>query len=237
MVDCMLLVKQKTAYEMRISDWSSDVCSADLRRVVGIGVEQHVQRPGAAVDAEVGTEDRAVGVELERQRRGADAAHDLHALEDGDVAVARGAGAGIAGGDAHAAAGVERVVDVAVLDDAGGDRIEGIGRERAGSIAGDDIDVVRVDQPDAGITGGRAGVDADAAQVDAAAGGLDETAIAATGAATGAQVAEDAGAVGAEQLDAAAIAVAGRARVQPRSEEHTSELQSLMRISYAVFCL
>src|SRR3546814_6895466 len=26
-------------------------------------------------------------------------------------------------------------------------------------------------------------------------------------------------------------------RVQDRSEEHTSELQSLMRISYAVFCL
>src|SRR3546814_6648984 len=26
-------------------------------------------------------------------------------------------------------------------------------------------------------------------------------------------------------------------RARPRSEEHTSELQSLMRISYAVFCL
>src|SRR3546814_8254017 len=26
-------------------------------------------------------------------------------------------------------------------------------------------------------------------------------------------------------------------RIKPRSEEHTSELQSLMRISYAVFCL
>src|SRR3546814_4021911 len=26
-------------------------------------------------------------------------------------------------------------------------------------------------------------------------------------------------------------------RPEPRSEEHTSELQSLMRISYAVFCL
>src|SRR3546814_7500684 len=26
-------------------------------------------------------------------------------------------------------------------------------------------------------------------------------------------------------------------RMSPRSEEHTSELQSLMRISYAVFCL
>src|SRR3546814_5211145 len=25
-------LKQKTAYEMRISDWSSDVCSSDLRR-------------------------------------------------------------------------------------------------------------------------------------------------------------------------------------------------------------
>src|SRR3546814_8063518 len=31
--------------------------------------------------------------------------------------------------------------------------------------------------------------------------------------------------------------VAGRMAIQARSEEHTSELQSLMRISYAVFCL
>src|SRR3546814_9739653 len=31
------------------------------------------------------------------------------------------------------------------------------------------------------------------------------------------------------------VAVVGRP--DPRSEEHTSELQSLMRISYAVFCL
>src|SRR3546814_8769225 len=29
----------------------------------------------------------------------------------------------------------------------------------------------------------------------------------------------------------------GKAAIGPRSEEHTSELQSLMRISYAVFCL
>src|SRR3546814_3431215 len=28
-----------------------------------------------------------------------------------------------------------------------------------------------------------------------------------------------------------------RTSTQPRSEEHTSEIQSLMRISYAVFCL
>src|SRR3546814_1243273 len=29
--DCFFFFKQKTAYEMRISDWSSDVCSSDLR--------------------------------------------------------------------------------------------------------------------------------------------------------------------------------------------------------------
>src|SRR3546814_6493106 len=28
----MFFFKQKTAYEMRISDWSSDVCSSDLKR-------------------------------------------------------------------------------------------------------------------------------------------------------------------------------------------------------------
>src|SRR3546814_10698115 len=27
---CCFVFKQKTAYEMRISDWSSDVCSSDL---------------------------------------------------------------------------------------------------------------------------------------------------------------------------------------------------------------
>src|SRR3546814_3912487 len=31
--------KQKTAYEMRISDWSSDVCSSDL-----VGGDHHVRR-------------------------------------------------------------------------------------------------------------------------------------------------------------------------------------------------
>src|SRR3546814_8862201 len=28
--------KQKTAYEMRISDWSSDVCSSDLHAIHGV---------------------------------------------------------------------------------------------------------------------------------------------------------------------------------------------------------
>src|SRR3546814_9535643 len=38
--------KQKTAYEMRISDWSSDVCSSDLDDQAGIDPagEQHPHR-------------------------------------------------------------------------------------------------------------------------------------------------------------------------------------------------
>src|SRR3546814_6657130 len=31
---CLFFFKQKTAYEMRISDWSSDVCSSDLLAVL-----------------------------------------------------------------------------------------------------------------------------------------------------------------------------------------------------------
>src|SRR3546814_6237509 len=33
---CFFFFKQKTAYEMRISDWSSDVCSSDLHAVPGM---------------------------------------------------------------------------------------------------------------------------------------------------------------------------------------------------------
>src|SRR3546814_8463131 len=32
--------KQKTAYEMRISDWSSDVCSSDLLRTNAVGCQR-----------------------------------------------------------------------------------------------------------------------------------------------------------------------------------------------------
>src|SRR3546814_1233690 len=38
-------------------------------------------------------------------------------------------------------------------------------------------------------------------------------------------------------VDAVAHPAVDRAHLALRSEEHTSELQSLMRISYAVFCL
>src|SRR3546814_9709068 len=56
-VFCFFFFKQKTAYEMRISDWSSDVCSSDLRfRKVGdiVGAPQHeavAQRMRVIIDA------------------------------------------------------------------------------------------------------------------------------------------------------------------------------------------
>src|SRR3546814_5617365 len=40
------LFKQKTAYEMRISDWSSDVCSSDLS-MAGDPFSQALMKPGS----------------------------------------------------------------------------------------------------------------------------------------------------------------------------------------------
>src|SRR3546814_9802533 len=68
--------KQKTAYEMRISDWSSDVCSSDLRLRARGAVEAggHHRRLGAGhveqllhhlLEHRVGLLDRAAGRELD----------------------------------------------------------------------------------------------------------------------------------------------------------------------------
>src|SRR3546814_3322880 len=44
---CFFFFKQKTAYEMRISDWSSDVWSADLRvgERVSLSPTRHCEEP------------------------------------------------------------------------------------------------------------------------------------------------------------------------------------------------
>src|SRR3546814_5473163 len=48
-IGCIFFFKQKTAYEMRISDWSSDVCSSDLQDVVD--QQDPIGRPeGIAMD-------------------------------------------------------------------------------------------------------------------------------------------------------------------------------------------
>src|SRR3546814_4928805 len=128
---CFVFFKQKTAYEMRISDWSSDVCSSDLQIVIDDdGVHAVVAEPLAHRARRVGRH------ELHRRRVGSGRGHD-----DG-------------------------VVDRAVFFERADDVRD------AGALLPDrDVDAVEL-----------------------------------------------------------LFLVA-------RSEEHTSELQSLMRISYAVFCL
>src|SRR3546814_8654814 len=50
MVCCVFFFKQKTAYEMRISDWSSDVCSSDLLDPALAERQRHI---GGAVQNDV----------------------------------------------------------------------------------------------------------------------------------------------------------------------------------------
>src|SRR3546814_5765203 len=123
--------KQKTAYEMRISDWSSDVCSSDRAALHAVEVEVRL-----VVDApELIGDERAVDV------------------------------------------GMERRVGVHVHD------------RRHGAVVGDEV--ARLDTQHAFL----------------------------------------------ELPIAPHRHVVVQHAVTARSEEHTSELQSLMRISYAVFCL
>src|SRR3546814_8398126 len=57
-----LFFKQKTAYEMRISDWSSDVCSSDL---IDVGIDaQHVGRGHVLARRDFGNRD-ALGLMLD----------------------------------------------------------------------------------------------------------------------------------------------------------------------------
>src|SRR3546814_6662098 len=68
--------KQKTAYEMRISDWSSDVCSSDLRdgatrerpaaRARDAGVQIAVD--DVVIDASCGAHDEGANQEQQHQQ-------------------------------------------------------------------------------------------------------------------------------------------------------------------------
>src|SRR3546814_9484133 len=70
-LDYFFFFKQKTAYEMRISDWSSDVCSSDLQGLPERGREVRVtdksqqsrQEPVVDVLRENPRSDRAADVQ------------------------------------------------------------------------------------------------------------------------------------------------------------------------------
>src|SRR3546814_14757655 len=77
---CFFFFKQKTAYEMRISDWSSDVCSSDL---VLLHARPRRSRPDrlalrAAVGELAGTAgNRALGGDHRDDLEGSGILHDL----------------------------------------------------------------------------------------------------------------------------------------------------------------
>src|SRR3546814_4498873 len=76
---------QKTAYEMRISDWSSDVCSSDLALVAHRHAVDHRRGVGRrAGNAEHDGGERAAGADhgVDRQQEG-EPRHRLHAVDEG----------------------------------------------------------------------------------------------------------------------------------------------------------
>src|SRR3546814_10868470 len=77
----MFFVKQKTAYELRISDWSSDGCSSDLPRL-GIGAAQFADQVG-----EILVVDPADTLELRESTLGDEVEMRDHARHRGVVAV------------------------------------------------------------------------------------------------------------------------------------------------------
>src|SRR3546814_3698751 len=69
--------KQKTAYEMRISDWSSDVCSSDLP--AGLKQAQQLPEPifTPSTKAAVGDHDQNVSFDAVVDAVGADLANQV----------------------------------------------------------------------------------------------------------------------------------------------------------------
>src|SRR3546814_5575106 len=61
----LFFFKQKTAYQMRISDWSSDVCSSDLSEPAGRNRSRRAQRHGR-----YGYPDRLPDAQRRQARRG-----------------------------------------------------------------------------------------------------------------------------------------------------------------------
>src|SRR3546814_3060448 len=88
---CFFFFKQKTAYEMRISDWSSDVCSSDLRQGWrAINSTLGVARVVAAADAPIAVPEAVI--ERLRAREGKDGCVRLEPqrhLKNGDKEIGR----------------------------------------------------------------------------------------------------------------------------------------------------
>src|SRR3546814_11553061 len=199
--------KQKTAYEMRISDWSSDVCSSDLPTTSS--VRRCRPHPCSAAASTSGTEKFSSRSWLAPSAL-------VQRLEDHLGAVGR---PGV-GGDAVNILGGATDAGLGQVDAAGGGA-----QHRGRAVILDDEPRTERRVPDRHPA---AGLVAGFACTPEVAVGLPPVHLPpAARAAAGGR--ESDGAITRDEPRLAQSAF--------RSEEHTSELQSLMRTSYAVFSL
>src|SRR3546814_211556 len=217
---CFFFFKQKTAYEMRISDWSSDVCSSDLERRDGAALCALARHFGAE-----GRRDRDTRSAAARAGQSGMARSGLH---PGDERRRGRSGEDREGDDARPGLrGVAALLRTACRVVRGQSCVR---RSFRGIAADGDPDRRRETGPDIARAYDRDGADTTGfgravtnRTIGAARPAGDRKAQAARNRATPART-DRAG----DDADAGSGG---------RSEEHTSELQSLMRISYAVFCL
>src|SRR3546814_8782379 len=106
---CLFFFKQKTAYEMRISDWSSDVCSSDLPAFGQVGglrledVDARERLGGHVLQVEVAADRRKDFAPVDRGEHIGKPAHAdvaefvvaVHGDLDAGHALERGGGGGI----------------------------------------------------------------------------------------------------------------------------------------------
>src|SRR3546814_266426 len=248
--------KQKTAYEVRIGDWSSDVCSSDLQvRMAAYGVEQRTRVAAPAVDA-AGVDDAqqvALGPAAMFHRFSADGLvrRIVAVVDHGDglaVAGTIGFGPGLqhrrqrrclthdaafgpalqpAAPPGRRIVGVVRPV-VAELDDEGnaggpGEQIADEERGKGRCRGEDGIRAPVLEEAERTAPRRRQPADPVVGKIEQQLIELGE-------------IAAVVGGIRRWRL-VARCRRSGSGLPGGRSEEHTSELPSLMRISYAVFCL
>src|SRR3546814_11834300 len=88
-LDVLFFFKQKTAYEMRISDWSSDVCSSDLHpdRFFQMGMAEQLLMASAGGMAKEGFVPFATTYAVFATRRAYDFIHQVIAEEHLNVKI------------------------------------------------------------------------------------------------------------------------------------------------------
>src|SRR3546814_32862 len=194
--------KQKTAYEMRISDWSSDVCSSDLEALQGTRQLQERLQPSSSL----------------RTNLGSSCSSCLSSTPSASGRVASSAIAPVRNTKRAAGARSRTMASACGPSKPGMLTSESTSRGAGPSSADSSEASLSTRTHSASMPAWRSSIIASSAS----------SALSSTSTTRQRAAALPATGAASEIL---------RRLVEHRSDEHTSELQSLMRISYAVFCL